>query len=152
MNRREYEQEKERQEWQVDKNGKRFRKVGNIIEYEMELVTTCGKVREGKLKETLDGIREDQRKRYEVEKKQKEIENPIICPYKSMRGHSIVNCDREKCAVYMGEICGLRGEEAPRDTKGLKCPFSSLKCNEKCGLYNKGCTKLNRVKEIEINE
>lgn len=139
-------------EWQVDQNGKRFRKVGNIIEHEMEIVTTCGRVREGNLKNTLDKAREDQRKRYEAEKRQRELENPIICPFKAMRSCVIVACDRENCAMYIGERCGLRGEEAPRDTKGLKCPYSSTRCDEKCGLYNRGCTKLNRVKEIENNE
>lgn len=126
-------------EWQTEVNQwggtRRFRMVGGVKEYELELNTTSGYVSQSKLaaqnteanKMRLEAYR---RKEAEAEAQKR------YCPFSSSLHNE---CSRDKCALF-STVCVLsRGKTAARDTKGLRCPFNAYMCREKCSLYNNGC-------------
>lgn len=128
-------------EWQVDKFGRRFRKVGNIIEYEMELVTSNGTFPSSQASEIGSRMREERQK--QIENEMRKASKPLFCPIKALKNSYGSMCDREVCAFYTGESCGLKGgATAPGDTQGKKCPFSSIKCRTDCVIYCNGCNFL----------
>lgn len=103
--------------WMVDSNGKRYRKVGNIIEYEPTIMTTNGVVSMERVGETV---------RTEPLKQEK----LMLCPLKDL-----LKCD-PRCVFRSGERCtfGEHGEKP-----GDLCPFTGTKCSIQCALYNEGC-------------
>ena len=106
-------------EWKIDKNGKRYRKVGNVIEYETEVTTTCGVVPMGRLNEVV-----------KTEKRTPKHEKLILCPLRDL-----LKC-RPDCVFRSGERCtfGKHGEKP-----GEICPFTGRGCTSDCGFYDNGC-------------
>lgn len=105
-------------EWQVDKDGNRFRMIGQgCVEYEPELVTTHG------------SIHADSYTVKTVTPKEEKKKPDKYCPFQ--RG---IPC-REDCALWNGNGCGI-GTGA-QESKG-RCPFSSLICGRDCGLFRGG--------------
>lgn len=132
-------------EWQVDEHGKRFRRVGNAIEYEMMISVAGGiEIPESELDEY-------HRRQKEAEEKRKaaameELKNrpePRSCPFSSGNYNT---CKREGCPLFLKGKCsiatiadasGVEIGEAP--AKGSKCPFSIYGRCEGCALFNNGC-------------
>ena len=132
-------------EWEVDEHGKRFRRVGNIIEYEM-MISVAGGI---EIPESELG--EYHRRQKEAEEKRKaaameELKNrpePKSCPFSDGCNNT---CKREGCNIFLKGKCsiatiadasGVEIEEAP--AQNSKCPFSIYGRCQGCALYNKGC-------------
>ena len=132
-------------EWEVDEDGKRFRRVGNIIEYEM-MISVAGGI---EIPESELG--EYHRRQKEAEEKRKaaaleELKNrpePKSCPLSDSCNNT---CKREGCNIFLKGKCsiatiadasGVEIEEAP--AQNSKCPFSIYGRCQGCALYNKGC-------------
>lgn len=134
-------------EWEVDENGKRFRRVGNIIEYEMMISVAGGiEIPESELEEY-------NRRQKEAEEKRKaaameELKNrpePKSCPFSNGNNNT---CQREKCSLFLKGKCaiailadahGTEQAEQTEQTQTTKCPFSIYVRCQGCALYNKGC-------------
>ena len=132
-------------EWEVDEHGKRFRRVGNIIEYEM-MISVAGGI---EIPESELG--EYHRRQKEAEEKRKaaameELKNrpePKSCPFSDGCNNT---CKREGCNIFLKGKCsiatiadasGVEIEEAP--AQNSKCPFSIYGRCQGCALFHNGC-------------
>ena len=125
-------------EWETDKNGRRFRRVGTSIEYEMEI----NGVPQSVFLESNRRMKE-QREKQLKEEQAKAAERAALrrnCPFKDSNNR-ITDCDREKCALFL-DGCTLARLTPAKDTEGLQCPFDNYrrKCRTDCALYKGGCT------------
>ena len=126
--------------WEVDKHGKRFRKVGNIIEYEMEY--------------TFPRIKKDPEKDaqalMEANEKYKRLHTGKGCPFKDGLNTECLT----ECALYGNTACALAMKETPPDkgTSGKKCPIYKRDCNEDCALYFNGCGLISIVKGLKAGK
>ena len=117
-------------EWQEEVNqwgGKRrFRMVGGIKEYEMQIKTAGGaSVPESRLNEY---------NRKNSRQYQDQQQKDAFCPFKGS------TCRRGECAIFDGQSCKLSQiGKAVTDTQGKSCPFSPYQCRSDCGLYHSGC-------------
>ena len=119
-------------EWQRDETGRRFRMMGNIKEYEAEIIINGIPVPESQ----LSAYHAARKAVSEPEKR--ETPKTRTCPFDG----GIENQCRENCALHTVHGCALvymvRRKPA-RGTAGKKCPFSAYSCRESCALYNNGC-------------
>ena len=127
--------------WETDELGRRFRRIGNCIEYEPTITTSNGTVRASALASHNEAMAKVGLNAEATAEKP----TSTICPFK--RGMSN-RCDGERCAMYM-DGCALRklatGLHA-KETRGQRCPFLvGGACIQKCELYSNGC-KLTAVK------
>lgn len=104
-------------EWLTDKNGKRYRKIGNIIEYEPEIMTTNGSIPMSMIGE-------------EVKTEPIKKEKFMLCPFKDL-----LQCS-PKCVFRSGDQCTF-GQH--KEKPGTICPFSGMTCSQNCALYDQGC-------------
>lgn len=130
-----------RGEWERDANGKRFRRVGNSIEYEMMIHTSSGVIPESELEDF------NRRQREECERRAAEAATAptreiTFCPLAMLRASVSDKCMKEECAFYGEHGCMMANEDAAIDTAGLLCPVagSGRKCFNRCELYKNGCT------------
>lgn len=113
--------------WQTGKDGRRFRKVGNTIEYEMEFSFPQEKKKKGSTEE-----KKPEQNRYTGKS----------CPFK--KGYSL-ECFTD-CAFYGKAACALSLKEVPPETSNKDCPFSGRKCNETCAMFSNGCELIKIIK------
>ena len=127
-------------EWQTDKYGKRYRKVGDhTIEYEIEIGSIPQSdflERNRRTKEILEAkYKEEQRRAAERAAQRRN------CPF---RDGMQTDCTREACALFLnGCTLAMLADQPPaKATEGLQCPFSRYrsKCRTDCALYKGGCT------------
>ena len=134
-------------EWEVDENGKRFRRVGKAIEYEMMISVAGGiEIPESELEEY-------NRRQKEAEEKRKaaameELKNrpePKSCPFSSGNYNT---CKREGCPLFLKGKCaiailadahGTEQTDQAEQTQATKCPFSIYGRCKGCALFNNGC-------------
>lgn len=125
-------------EWQTDKYGKRYRKIGNCIEYEPEINGIPQSVffRSQKAQKERDRIAREQEQKEAAEKAARRRN----CPFIDSNGRN-TDCSLEACALYM-DGCTLARLTPAKDTEGLQCPFDRYrhKCRKDCALYKGGCT------------
>lgn len=108
-------------DWQVDKDGRRFRKISEgCIEYETDYV--------------FKGVNVEETKTVKPEKN---------CPFIS--GMSLVRKCRKECAFYSDNGC----MKNTGDTAGKKCPFNPYTCDKDCALYDSGCKVARVMKEVK---
>lgn len=128
--------------WEVDKYGKRFRKVGNCIEHEMEFSFPQTKKDPEKARRELQKAQEREAKRHTGKD----------CPFKNGINTECIKA----CALYGNTVCTLTAKETPPDNKtsGKDCPLNvySKKCNEKCALYFNGCGIINIIKGLNAGK
>ena len=134
-------------EWEVDEHGKRFRRVGNIIEYEM-MISVAGGI---EIPESELG--EYHRRQKEAEEKRKaaameELKNrpePKSCPFSDGCNNT---CKREGCPLFLKGKCaiailadvhGTEQTDQAEQTQATKCPFSIYGRCKGCALFNNGC-------------
>lgn len=133
-------------EWQTDKYGRRYRKVGNCIEYEPEINGIPQSAFFANQK------RQAEQRAAELEREKKEAAERAArrrnCPFIDSNGRN-TDCSLEACALYM-DGCTLARLTPAKDTEGLQCPFDRYKhkCRKDCALYRNGCT-LTGIKESE---
>ena len=128
-------------EWQREPGnfGRRYRIVGGIKEYEMQIQTAGGMITESQL---------EAENRAAKPQKERPAQRPD-CPFKDGVKNS---CSGESCALYLKGGCTLAqiGSGQPaKDTAGLQCPFNRYKCSTTCALYKKGCMFTAVIKESE---
>lgn len=136
-------------EWQQEPGafGRRYRIVGGIKEYEMEI--------NGVPQSVFFASQKAQKAQQEAarEREQKEAAERAArrrnCPFIDSNGRN-TDCSREACALFIGESCTLARLTPAKDTEGLQCPFDRYKhkCRKDCALYRNGCT-LTGIKESE---
>lgn len=128
-------------EWQQEPGafGRRYRMVGGIKEYEMDINGVPESIffASQRAQKERDAAQRDQEKR-EAAKRAAQRRN---CPFKdSMQ----TDCTREACALFLNgcTLTRLTDRLPAKATEGLQCPFSrySSKCRTDCALYNGGCT------------
>ena len=120
-------------EWQRDASGRRYRKIGDCIEYAMEITTTHGTM-------YADDLAKYNKRVVEQPAPEKPKVIGKSCPVKAFRNNMHGNCDTD-CAFYNGSGCrfGVLDPEHTTDTKNKYCPFMN-KCIDTCALYRNGCT------------
>lgn len=134
-------------EWQIDeRTGKRFRKIGNCIEYEMEYGNVPASVFFASQKKQKEAD-EERRKREAAE--QEAARTGRTCPFKVGQNSIKTSCEKS-CAFYVDTACILARMDSPatRDTKNMDC-IIARKCNETCAMYNHGCTLIETVKGMK---
>ena len=132
-------------EWQYDEWGRKFRKVGNSIEYATILETTHGSVYADELEAHQERWKQEDEKRIKEQKHSKEILQKI-CPFKIGKHGVYVNCNSD-CVLYDDSACILTITDMnpTKDTKDRYCPISG-RCKEKCAMYAHGCKLIELVK------
>lgn len=128
-------------EWQEEVNQwggiKRYRMVGNVKEYEMEVNTSHGTFRESELQDFNRKNKEQSEQRY-AKQRAEEQEATGICPFKVLNMNASTRCD-ENCAFFK-DGCRLSSKDtATEDTAGKYCPLART-CNASCAMYKNGCT------------
>lgn len=139
-------------EWQVDKNGQRYRMIGNIKEYAPVIHTAhSGTV----YLDDLPGINQRRQKREEQQRKQKAADMAAadtgrVCPIKEGRNQMHTKCEKS-CAFYADTACvfACMDIQPTRDTKDMDCIIARRRCGEACAMYNKGCTLIEFVKGMK---
>lgn len=126
-------------EWQYDEHGRKFRKVGNCIEYAPTIQTAhAGTVYVDELPEVQKRMKEQSEQRIKAMQAQAKQEPQGHCPFKEARNNIHTNCDRD-CVFFDGS-CILASIGRPeQDSKGKYCPIARI-CRETCALYHGGCT------------
>ena len=138
-------------EWEVDKDGRRFRRVGNCIEYAMTISTVgAGEVYADQLPEIQKHLKEQQ----EADRKREAAALAAAytgreCPFKVGRNNMKCSCEKS-CSFYVDTACifARMDTHATIDTKNTDCIFAR-KCNERCAMYNHGCTLIDIVKGMK---
>lgn len=131
---------------EVDQYGKRFRRVGNCIEYEPEI--------NGMPRSVFFASQKAQKKRDEENRKREAEERAAArtgkeCPFKIGRNNVKCSCEKS-CAFYLDTGCAFARMDTPatKDTKDMDC-IIARKCNERCAMYNHGCTLIDLVKGMK---
>lgn len=131
---------------EVDQHGKRFRKIGNCIEYEPEI--------NGLPRSTFFASQKAQKKADEERRKREVAEQAAAqtgrdCPFKIGRNNVKCSCEKS-CAFYLDTACAFARMDTPatKDTKDMDC-IIARKCNERCAMYNHGCTLIDIVKGMK---
>ena len=138
--RRKPQEETEVGEWQYDSNGKKFRKVGNVIEYAMTINTAnAGTVYADDLPKTNKKLKEQAEQRLKKSNEALKKKPDKNCPFKVAKGGANVLCD-ENCSFYEDEACIITktASQPKEDTKDKYCPIARV-CNENCAMYKNGC-------------
>lgn len=137
-------------EWQTDKKGRRFRKVGGVIEYEMEVHTSGAVVPQSQLAAHTAQMEKDKRRRFEEERKKEAEAIKVNCP---LAGGIQTTCIGEACALFLNGcvLAQLTGRQPAKDTQGLICPLGQYKtkCRTDCALYRNGCALISIIKNSE---
>jgi hypothetical protein len=131
---------------EVDQYGRRFRKVGNCIEYEPEI--------NGMPRSVFFARQKAQKQRDEEKRKQEAAalaaaQTGRDCPFKISRNNVQCSCEKS-CAFYQDTACVFARMDRPatKDTKDMDC-IIARKCNERCAMYNHGCTLIDFVKGMK---
>lgn len=131
---------------EVDQYGRRFRKIGNCIEYEPEI--------NGMPRSVFFASQKAQKKQDEERRKREAEEQAAArtgkeCPFKVGRNNVKCSCEKS-CAFYQDTACIFASMDTPatKDTKDMDC-IIARKCNERCAMYNHGCTLIDLVKGMK---
>ena len=131
---------------EVDQHGKRFRKIGNCIEYEPEI--------NGLPRSTFFASQKAQKKADEERRKREVAEQAAAqtgrdCPFKIGRNNVKCSCEKS-CAFYLDTACAFARMDTPatKDTKDMGCVIAR-RCYERCAMYNHGCTLIDIVKGMK---
>lgn len=116
-------------EWQTDENGRRFRRVGNSIEYATRITTTRGTYYEDDVKAGI------LKKVAPADPQEAAPQTRKCCPFK--KGLNPVCSDR--CVFYSADGCAFKGDSGV-ETEGRYCPFTNGPCKDTCALYENTCT------------
>lgn len=116
-------------EWQIDKDGRKFRKVGNSIEYATRITTTRGTYYEDDIKAGILS------KDTPADPQEAAPKTRTNCPFKK----GVKPACSDECAFYRGSGCAFKGDSGVK-TEGRYCPFTNGPCMDTCALYANGCT------------
>ena len=120
---------------QVDQYGRRFRKVGNIVEYEPEINGVPRSVFFASQK--AQKIADEERRKRENEA-MRQAQTNRDCPFKVGRNQVKTSCEKD-CPFYDGGCVLANAPTTPTtDTNGKYCPIAG-RCHDRCALYDHGC-------------
>lgn len=124
-------------EWQTDpKTGRRYKKVGHCIEYEMEIHTNGAVIPASQLEEFNRRNREQQEAALQRQREEMANRKQLgSCPFNTALDTSC----KPGCAFYTEDGCRLAAHPG-KPTEGKKCPFNNKVCNGTCAMYKNGCT------------
>lgn len=128
---------------EVDNMGRRYRKVGNCIEYEPEINGIPRSVFFASQK--AQKIRDEENRKAEA-KRMQEAQTNRDCPFKHGRNQVHTSCEKS-CTFYDGNGCVLAGAPTnpTTDTNGKECPIAG-RCNTRCAMYANGCKLFEMIK------
>lgn len=125
-------------EWQYDQWGKKYRKVGHMIEYAPTVTIDGVEIYQDELEDFHKRNKEVQQKWQEEEaKKEQQKRTDKICPLQDPL-HIQKKCSTD-CAMYTATGCAMKRRKATADTEGKPCPYMR-QCKADCALYDQGCT------------
>ena len=140
-------QEIEPGEWQEEVNQyggvRRYRMIGNVKEYEMDVTVDGITIPQSQLAAYHERKKAAEQARKEAEKNAPPPPPRKNCP---LMDSLHTDCTQEKCALFLNGGCTLAqiSDRPPaKATEGLQCPLSKYKskCRTDCALFNKtGCT------------
>lgn len=144
--------------WEVEpETGRRFRRIGSSVEYEMDVFINGIPVPQSQLEEFTASMREADERAKEEARRAKEAEEAArpkaFCPFKDGLA---TTCNGEKCAIFVNDKCALAQliPGTPARTKKGQCPISraARPCTEDCALYYAGGCKLTAIKNNESED
>lgn len=125
-------------EWMYDEFGKKYRKVGGMIEYAPTVTIDGIEIYQDELEEFNRNRKESmERNRQEENNRIQQRHTGKICPLNRFASFQ-PDCKTD-CALYRPTGCAMKRTEPLADTKGKPCPFMRT-CQEQCALYCQGCT------------
>jgi hypothetical protein len=136
--------------WQRDSLGRKFRQVGHVIEYAATVQTSHGVVYQDELQTFNKRVAErEERKRREEAAALAAAKTGRTCPCKIGRYSSGISCEKS-CAFYTGSGCTFASIDGPatKDTVNMDC-IIARKCNERCAMFNHGCTLIDAVESLK---
>lgn len=145
--------EPEASEWQQEPGlyGRRYRIVGGIKEYEMDI----NGVPESVFFASQKAQKERDAAQREMEKREF-LQRAALrrnCPF---RTGIHTDCSREKCALFVSNGCILAqiASKPAADTAGRQCPFDTYRsnCRQDCALYKGGCALTGMIFERMENK
>lgn len=131
---------------ETDQYGRRYRKIGNCIEYEPEI---NGMPRSVFFASQKAQKQQDEERRKREAEEQAAARTGKECPFKVGRNNVKCSCEKS-CAFYVDTACIFARMDTPatKDTKNMDC-IIARKCNESCAMYNQGCTLIDFVKGMK---
>ena len=131
-------------EWQEDANGKKYRMVGNIKEYETTIRIGGVEIPESQLEDYNKRRKEREQAALQAQKAEaarKAALPKYHCPFNHNGLNSV--CRNDECAFFNGNDCIIRQVDAePKASQGKRCPIDiyNRQCNNDCAFYkDKGC-------------
>ena len=131
---------------ETDQYGRHYRKIGNCIEYEPEI--------NGMPRSVFFASQKAQKEQDAENRKREAAEQAAArtgkeCPFKVGRNNVKCSCEKS-CAFYADTACIFARMDTPatKDTKDMDC-IIARKCNERCAMYNQGCTLIDFVKGMK---
>ena len=139
------QKEPEISEWQTDEQGRKYRMIGGVKEYEMMIRIDGIEIPQSELADYHERKRAAAQARAEAEKNKPAPPPRKVCPFAS---GLTTECDGENCALYLNG-CTLAGDEPPtKATEGLRCPFNAYHtCRKDCALFNTTGCALTAIKK-----
>lgn len=137
--------------WEYDSHGKKFRRIGNVVEYACEVTTAgSGTVYLDELQDTNNRIQKEHERRRQEANARAKMEPKGNCPFKIANNSMKPRCALD-CAFCEDSACILSrtGTKPTKDTKGMPCPIIARQCLETCALYKDGCTLIDFVKGMK---
>ena len=129
-------------EWQEEVNQyggvRRFRMVGNIKEYEMDVTVDGMTMPQSQVAEYHRRKQEAEQARIEAAKNAPPPQPQRVCPFKQ----GLTTHCRDDCALHTAHGCALVymiDRKPATSTEGRSCPFHTTNCNKDCAIYNNGC-------------
>ena len=120
---------------EVDPFGRRYRKIGNCIEYEPEINGIPQSVFFAS--QEAQKIRDEEKRKREAEAI-RQAQTNRDCPFKTGRNSLKTSCEKD-CPFYDGGCVLANATTTPTaETDGRYCPIAG-RCNARCAMYNHGC-------------
>lgn len=141
------QKEPEISEWQTDEQGRSYRIVGGVKEYEMMIRIDGIEIPQSQLADYHERKRAAEQARAEAEKNKPAPPPRKACPFQS---GLTTDCERERCALYMDgcALAQLSDEPPAKATEGKKCPFNAYHtCRKDCALFKETGCALTAIKK-----
>lgn len=134
-------------EWQTDEQGKKYRMIGGVKEYEMTIRIDGIEIPQSELEDYNKRKKAAAAAKAEAEKNKPAPPPRKFCPFQS---GLTTDCDGEKCALYLNgcTLAQLSDEPPAKATEGMGCPFSAYHiCRKDCALFKATGCALTAIKK-----
>lgn len=141
------QKEPEISEWQTDEQGRSYRMIGGVKEYEMMVKVDGIEIPQSQLTAYHERKKAAEQARKEAEKNRPAPPPRKGCPFQS---GLTTACEGEKCALYVDgcALAQLSDEPPAKATEGKKCPFNVYHtCRKDCALFKATGCALTAIKK-----